>query len=34
LSYPANAFYLEPYTDGRITRIENTDYFVLELTAK
>ena len=34
LSYPANVFYLEPYTDGRITRIENTDYFVLELTAK
>ena len=33
-SYAANAFYQEPYTDGRITHIENTDYFVLELSEK
>ena len=33
-SYPANAFLQPPYTEGRITRIENTDYFVLELNAK
>ena len=33
-AYPANAFFQEPYNSGRITRIENTDYFVLELTAK
>ena len=34
LAYPANAFFLEPYTSGRITRIEGGDYFVLELIAK
>jgi hypothetical protein len=33
-SYPANDFYNAPYTDGKITRIEGTDYFVLELFAK
>jgi len=33
-AYAANAFFLEPYTAGHITRIENTDYFVLELTGK
>ena len=33
-AYTANAFYQEPYTSGRITRIEGTDYFVLDLTAK
>jgi len=33
-AYPANAFYQEPYTSGKITRIEGGDYFVLELTAK
>src|SRR6476620_11808285 len=31
-AYPANAFFQDPYNSGRITRIENTDYFVLELT--
>lgn len=30
----ADSFYRAPYTDGRITRIEGTDYFVLELFAK
>ena len=34
ISYAADDFYQAPYTDGRIIRIENTDYFVLELTAK
>lgn len=34
LAYPANTFYLAPYTTGRITRIEASDYFVLELSAK
>ena len=33
-SYAANQFFQEPYTNGRIVRIENTDYFVLELSAK
>lgn len=32
--YAANDFFQEPYTEGRITRIESTDYFVLELSAK
>jgi hypothetical protein len=34
LAYPANSFHQEPYTTGRITRIEGSDYFVLELVAK
>src|SRR5215213_879420 len=34
LSYPANDFYNAPYTDGKITRIEGTDYFIVELFAK
>ncbi len=29
-SYAATNFLLEPYVNGSITRIENTDYFVLE----
>ncbi len=33
-AYPADGFYLEPYTTGKITRIEGGDYFVLELSAK
>lgn len=33
-SYAANQFFQEPFTSGRIVRIENTDYFVLELTSK
>jgi hypothetical protein len=32
-AYPANAFFLEPYNSGRITRIEGVDYFILELSA-
>lgn len=31
ISYGANDFFNIPYGTGRITRIENTDYFVLEL---
>ena len=33
-SYAANDFYNAPYTDGKITRIEGTDYYILELFAK
>lgn len=32
-SYAANDFLEAPFTNGKITRIENTDYFVLELTS-
>jgi len=32
--YPANDFYNMPYTDGKIIRIDGTDYFILELFAK
>jgi hypothetical protein len=32
-SYAADDFLQAPYKSGKITRIENTDYFVLELTA-
>jgi hypothetical protein len=34
LSYRADAFYQEPYTNGKMTRIEGSDYFVLEMSAK
>ena len=34
LAYAAASFYQEPYTSGRIVRIEGTDYFILELSAK
>ena len=33
-AYAANKFFQTPYTEGKITRIENTEYFVLELSAK
>ncbi|HEY8562885.1 MAG TPA: hypothetical protein VIL74_21080 [Pyrinomonadaceae bacterium] len=33
-SFPANDFYNPPYSDGKITRVEGTDYFVLELFTK
>jgi len=33
-SYPAKDFFNPPYSDGKLTRIEGTDYFVLELYAK
>lgn len=31
MSYPAKALAKSPYTDGRIVRVDGTDYFVLEL---
>jgi hypothetical protein len=34
IAYPATQFHLAPYTAGRVTRIEGTDYFVLELSSK
>lgn len=33
-TYAADDFYNAPYADGKLTRIEGTDYFVLELLAK
>jgi hypothetical protein len=33
-AYAADAFYQEPYTAGRIVRIDGTDYFILELSKK
>ena len=32
--YQANAMLLEPYKSGKLTRIDGTDYFVLEVAAK
>ena len=32
-SYAANDFFQSPYINGKVTRIDNTDYFVLELTS-
>lgn len=32
-AYPANGFFQAPYSNGMITRIEDTDYFVLDVTA-
>lgn len=34
LAYAADNFFQEPFTSGRIVRIEGTDYFVLEMSAK
>jgi hypothetical protein len=33
-TYAADQFFQPPYNEGKLTRIEGTDYFVLELTAK
>jgi hypothetical protein len=33
-AFAADEFYLEPYTAGRIVRVSDTDYFVLQLSAK
>jgi hypothetical protein len=33
-AYPATSFFQEPYTSGRITRVGDSDFFVLEVTAK
>ncbi len=32
LTYAANDFFQMPYNNGKLTRINNTDYFILELT--
>lgn len=34
MSYKANDLLKAPYSEGRITRVDETDYFVLELIAK
>ncbi len=33
-AYPATAFFQEPYTTGRISRVDGVDYFILELSPK
>jgi len=33
-AYAADEFFLPPYTEGRLSRVGNSDFFVLELTAK
>lgn len=33
-AYPANGFLQETYSSGKLTRIDGTDYFVLEAAAK
>lgn len=33
-SYGANDFFTGPYTDGKLIRVNETDYFLLELFAK
>lgn len=32
-SYPAESFLNPPYTKGKIARIDNTDYFILQVSA-
>ncbi len=32
-SYPAETLLNPPYTNGKITRIENTDYFILQISS-
>jgi hypothetical protein len=32
-SYPAEPFLNPPYTKGKITRIDNTDYFILQISS-
>lgn len=34
VSFPANGFVQEPFVSGRATRIDGTDFFVLEMTAR
>jgi len=33
-AYPANDLYQQPYTQGTISRVEGTDYFVIEMNAQ
>ena len=32
-SFPADPFLNPPYTKGKITRVENTDYFILQISS-
>jgi hypothetical protein len=32
-SFPAEAFLNPPYTKGKITQVENTDYFILQMSS-
>jgi hypothetical protein len=32
-SYPAESFLNPPYTNGRITRVEDTDYFIIQISS-
>ena len=32
-SFPADPFLNPPYTHGKITRVENTDYFILQISS-
>lgn len=34
MAYSAEEFYLPPYVEGRLSHIQNTDFFILELAAK
>ena len=34
LAYAANAFFQDPYNQGRLVHVEDSDYFVLEVSAK
>lgn len=34
IAYAANSFFQEPYTSGQIVRVDATDFFVLELSAR
>ena len=34
LAYAANAFFQDPYDQGRLVHVEDTDYFVLEVSSK
>jgi hypothetical protein len=33
-AYPANQFFQDPYNSGKIVRVDGTEFYVLELTAK
>lgn len=33
-AYAANAFFQPPYNDGKLTRLEDSNYFILELSAR
>ncbi len=33
-AYPADEFFMPLYSEGRLSRVQNTDFFILELTAK